>query len=176
MANKDDHKMRCSFCGKPQDMVYKLITGPGVCICDECVELCNSILYDEDESKDVVSEVFSRLISNDIVLRPETTEAYRNHCRNVLEHKQVRERFLHLQSEDFCESMSSDAEQLRMTELMQYIETNLPPLGRDIFRLRYLQDMTCQEVADALGVSRMTVHNHLRDAVQRIRTYFKSIQ
>ncbi len=49
MANKDDHKMRCSFCGKPQDMVYKLITGPGVCICDECVELCNSILYDEDE-------------------------------------------------------------------------------------------------------------------------------
>ena len=48
MPNKDDHKMRCSFCGKPQDMVYKLITGPGVCICDECVELCNSILYDED--------------------------------------------------------------------------------------------------------------------------------
>ena len=35
MANKDDHKMRCSFCGKPQDMVYKLITGPGVCICDD---------------------------------------------------------------------------------------------------------------------------------------------
>ena len=49
MANKDDHKMRCSFCGKPQDMVYKLITGPGVCICDECVELCNSILYDEED-------------------------------------------------------------------------------------------------------------------------------
>ncbi len=49
MPNKEDHKMRCSFCGKPQDMVYKLITGPGVCICDECVELCNSILYDEDE-------------------------------------------------------------------------------------------------------------------------------
>ena len=48
MPNKDDHKMRCSFCGKPQDMVYKLITGPGVCICDECVELCISILYDED--------------------------------------------------------------------------------------------------------------------------------
>lgn len=142
--------------------------------------LAFSILYDEDESKDVVSEVFSRLISNDISLRPETTEAYllmsvRNHCRNVLERKQVRERFLHLQSEDFCESMPSDAEQLRMSELMQYIETCLSPLGREIFRLRYLQDMTCQEVADALGVSRVTVHNHLRESVQRIRTYFKSI-
>lgn len=143
--------------------------------------LAFSILYDEDESKDVVSEVFSRLISNDISLRPETTEAYllmsvRNHCRNVLERKQVRERFLHLQSEDFCESMPSDAEQLRMSELMQYIETYLSPLGREIFRLRYLQDMTCQEVADALGVSRVTVHNHLRESVQRIRIYFKSIQ
>lgn len=143
--------------------------------------LAFSILYDEDESKDVVSEVFSRLISNDISLRPETTEAYllmsvRNHCRNVLERKQVRERFLHLQSEEFCESMPSDAEQLRMSELMQYIETYLSPLGREIFRLRYLQDMTCQEVADALGVSRVTVHNHLRESVQRIRTYFKSIQ
>lgn len=143
--------------------------------------LAFSILYDEDESKDVVSEVFSRLISNDISLRPETTEAYllmsvRNHCRNVLKRKQVRERFLHLQSEDFCESMPSDAEQLRMSELMQYIETYLSPLGREIFRLRYLQDMTCQEVADALGVSRVTVHNHLRESVQRIRTYFKSIQ
>lgn len=143
--------------------------------------LAVSILYDEDESKDVVSEVFSRLISNDISLRPETTEAYllmsvRNHCRNVLERKQVRERFLHLQSEEFCESMPSDAEQLRMSELMQYIETYLSPLGREIFRLRYLQDMTCQEVADALGVSRVTVHNHLRESVQRIRTYFKSIQ
>ncbi|MBR3935757.1 MAG: ATP-dependent Clp protease ATP-binding subunit ClpX, partial [Oscillospiraceae bacterium] len=56
MANKDDHKMRCSFCGKPQDMVYKLITGPGVCICDECVELCDSILYDEDDEMDPIEK------------------------------------------------------------------------------------------------------------------------
>ena len=42
--------MRCSFCGKTQDMVYKMITGPGVCICDECVDLCMNILYEgEDE-------------------------------------------------------------------------------------------------------------------------------
>ena len=51
MANRDDHKMRCSFCGKTQDMVYKMISGPGVCICDECVDLCMNIIYDgEDDS------------------------------------------------------------------------------------------------------------------------------
>lgn len=49
MANKDDHKMRCSFCGKTQDMVYKMISGPGVCICDECVNLCMNIIYDGED-------------------------------------------------------------------------------------------------------------------------------
>ena len=39
--------LKCSFCGKPQEQVRKLIAGPGVYICDECVELCNEILDDE---------------------------------------------------------------------------------------------------------------------------------
>ena len=39
MPNYDDRKdLRCSFCGKPQDQVRKLIAGPSVYICDECVE------------------------------------------------------------------------------------------------------------------------------------------
>ena len=37
----------CSFCGKSQDQVTRLIAGPAVYICDECVELCNHILADE---------------------------------------------------------------------------------------------------------------------------------
>ena len=36
-------KVKCSFCGKTQDQVKKLIAGPEVYICDECVELCNEI-------------------------------------------------------------------------------------------------------------------------------------
>ena len=42
-----DEKLFCSFCGKGQDEVRKLIAGPSVYICDECVELCNDILEDE---------------------------------------------------------------------------------------------------------------------------------
>ena len=101
--------------------------------------LAASILYDEDESKDVVSEVFSRLIASDTSLRPDTAETYlligvRNQCRNV-------------------------------------IERNL-----QIFRLRYLREMTCQEVADTMGVSRQTVHNHLRESIEHIRLHLKTIQ
>lgn len=50
MANNDDNKGReicCSFCGKTQSEARRLIAGPGVFICDECIELCMSILNDE---------------------------------------------------------------------------------------------------------------------------------
>ncbi len=46
--NKDGY-LRCSFCGKTQKEVRKLIAGPGVYICDECVTLCNEIITDEIE-------------------------------------------------------------------------------------------------------------------------------
>ncbi len=56
MAKKRDERggdLRCSFCGKSQDEVKKLIAGPTVYICDECVELCNDIIaeeYDREEA------------------------------------------------------------------------------------------------------------------------------
>ncbi|HAJ62513.1 MAG TPA: ATP-dependent Clp protease ATP-binding subunit ClpX [Cyanobacteria bacterium UBA8543] len=45
--SKSDSYLRCSFCGKSSEQVRKLIAGPGVYICDECVELCNEILDEE---------------------------------------------------------------------------------------------------------------------------------
>lgn len=50
MASKSDdkHQLKCSFCGKTQDQVKKLIAGPDVYICDECVALCNDIIGEDD--------------------------------------------------------------------------------------------------------------------------------
>jgi ATP-dependent Clp protease ATP-binding subunit ClpX len=47
MSKKDSQLLQCSFCGKSQDQVQKLIAGPGIYVCDECVHLCNEILLDE---------------------------------------------------------------------------------------------------------------------------------
>ncbi len=49
MSNKfeDKKQLRCSFCHKPQDQVRKLIAGPNVYICDECIELCSDIIEEE---------------------------------------------------------------------------------------------------------------------------------
>lgn len=60
MANADDKKqLRCSFCGKSQDTVQRMIAGPGVCICNECIELCQAVLDGESttENKPVREEV-----------------------------------------------------------------------------------------------------------------------
>lgn len=81
MANHDDSCLKCSFCGKTQDKVKKLIAGPEVYICDECVELCNEILdeefLDSKEKKEETSEekVDSKETLKDIP-KPHEIKAY----------------------------------------------------------------------------------------------------
>jgi ATP-dependent Clp protease ATP-binding subunit ClpX len=56
MFTSDKGHLKCSFCGKHQDQVKKLVAGPGVYICDECIELCNEII-EEELSEDLSSEL-----------------------------------------------------------------------------------------------------------------------
>ena len=48
MPNDRDNEIRCSFCGKTQDEVTRLVEGPGVYICDNCIEFCNALLFDDE--------------------------------------------------------------------------------------------------------------------------------
>lgn len=52
--NNEQGKLKCSFCGKPQDQVRKLIAGHGVYICDECISLCSEIIEEEFELEEEV--------------------------------------------------------------------------------------------------------------------------
>ena len=60
MPNSKDKFVKCSFCGKPQESVKKIIAGPGAYICDECVLVCQEIIEDEmfedDDEVEVVEE------------------------------------------------------------------------------------------------------------------------
>ena len=60
MPNNNTRSVKCSFCGKSQENVKKIIAGPGVYICDECINVCQEIIedefYEEDEEIDVVEE------------------------------------------------------------------------------------------------------------------------
>ena len=48
-----DGGLHCSFCGKGQREVKKLIAGPNVYICDECIQLCNDIIAEEVDKEDI---------------------------------------------------------------------------------------------------------------------------
>ena len=52
MSDKSDIDVICSFCGKSQDEVKKLIAGPSVYICDECIDLCNEIVSEDNPELD----------------------------------------------------------------------------------------------------------------------------
>ena len=51
MSESNEKMLYCSFCGKSQNEVRKLIAGPQVFICDECIELCNDIIREETQSQ-----------------------------------------------------------------------------------------------------------------------------
>ncbi|GAE43995.1 ATP-dependent Clp protease [Mesobacillus boroniphilus JCM 21738] len=72
--NDEKGQLKCSFCGKTQDQVRKLVAGPGVYICDECIELCTEIVEEElgteeeVEFKDVPKPLEIRDILNEYVI------------------------------------------------------------------------------------------------------------
>ncbi|EMO54546.1 ATP-dependent Clp protease ATP-binding subunit ClpX [Leptospira noguchii] len=62
-GNNGKQKLFCSFCGKEQDAVKRLVAGPGVYICDECISLCNEIIAEDHEHSHEKSEIFSEVPS-----------------------------------------------------------------------------------------------------------------
>ena len=135
---------------------------------EKMYNLARCILGDDDESKDVVSDVFTHILADDVVLMPESEEGYlmrsvRNRCLNLIAHKGVKERVAKLLLAD-ADVVLADNMDERLEQLLLLIEELEPPIRKQIFRLRYLQEKSYQEVADEVGVSKVTVFNHLSKA------------
>ena len=141
--------------------------------------LAVSLLYDEDEARDVVSDIFASLLDGGMAIRSDNARGFlltcvRNSCISVIRHKHMRERFIKLYSTNAEPLADGLDDSMMLAELRDYINNHLPPLTRRIFTLRYLQDMTCQQVAEAVGVSRVTVHHHLSQSLEKINAYFNN--
>lgn len=144
---------------------------------EKMYNLARYLLSDDDESKDVVSEVFTTILANNAVLMPESEEGFlmrsvRNRCLNLIAHKGVKERVTKLLIDD-ADVILSDKTDGRLEQLMLLIEDLEPPIRKQIFRLHYLKEMSYQEVADKVGVSKVTVFNHLSQAMDWIKEQFK---
>lgn len=71
---KDNQNIYCSFCGKPQEMVGRLIAGNGAYICDQCVDLCMCILEDSEPDFDLKKSE-NEIIDRDSLLKPQEIKA-----------------------------------------------------------------------------------------------------
>lgn len=144
----------------------------------QMTRLAMTLLYDEEESRDVVSEVFATLLKTDIA--PKNIESYllmsvRNRCLNLIEHKSVRAKFEQAYTIEMkSQSQSDDEDQLK--QLMAYAEQHLSPKTLRVFRMRHLQGMKYQEIADQLGISRVMVYKYLSQAMETIREYRQKIK
>lgn len=152
----------------------------------QMAKLARTMLYDDEEARDVVSEVFAALIRSDIVpvnIKNYLLTSVRNRCLSILEHKSVRAKFeqaytLEMKSasqpaeEGGGEYQSSD----RLRNLMTYAEQNLTKQTLRVFRMRHLHGMKYQDIAVELGISRVMVYKHLTQAMEKIKEYQHKIR
>jgi RNA polymerase sigma-70 factor (ECF subfamily) len=144
---------------------------------EKMYNLARCILYDEDECKDVVSDVFAKILTEQFVLLPESEEYYlmrsvKNRCLNILSHKTTKEKVVKLLMDE-NDNMFLESDNELLDRLMQIIDRLEPPIRKLILKLRYLQEMSYQEIADQEGVSKVTVYNHLSQAIDFIRKQLK---
>ena len=143
---------------------------------DGMFRLARRMLDDDEESKDVVSDVFAQLLNSHTDFYAETLQSFlltsvRHRCINLLVHKQKGQAVItELQTED-----DNQSEQEQLDTLHRYIDEHMPEMTRSILRLRYQQGLKYREIAEALQISEVTVYNHLSQSLKELKDYFKSL-
>ena len=159
------------------------------------IRLARRMLYDDEESRDVVSEVFATLIKTTVStcrpmvstnrpdILPKNMEGYlmasvRNRCLNLLEHKDVRAKFEHAYTLEMKQNAATDDDAISYTsieqwyqQMMTFAKRNLSEQTLLVFRMRHIDGMKYQEIADQLGISRVMVYKHLAKAMNTIKEY-----
>lgn len=135
--------------------------------------VARSILFDEQESEDVCSDIFESLLHSGLVLLPGTEEQYlltsvRNRCLKRLRHEEVRRR---MEQEDSGKPTDEEPEDERLAEVEEII-CCMSEQKQRIFRLRYTEGYTYEEIATAEGISKVAVWKHLSSVLNDIREHF----
>ena len=144
------------------------------------LRVARTILYDEQESKDVVSDIFESLLRGQTVLMPDTEERYlltsvRNQCLKRIRRQETRHRMAAAtaeQSTDAALPADAEMEDERLADIVEFVVSHLSEQEQRIFRLRFTDGHSYDEIAAAEGISRVAVWKHLSHALKVIRNRF----
>ena len=136
--------------------------------------VARTLLYDEQESEDVVSDIFEKLLHGQITLMPGSEKNYllttvRNQCLKRLRHREIQRRtnevFTDIQDE-------SDAEDERLTDIVEFVVGHLSHQEQCIFHLRFTEGRSYEEIATTEHISRVSVWKHLSHIMTEIKSQF----
>lgn len=131
-----------------------------------------TLLYDEQESEDVVSDIFERLLRGPVALLSGFEEHYlmasvRNQCLKRLRHEAI------VRKESESDAMDdSDLDDERMTDIVEFVVSHLSQQEQRIFRLRFTDGCSYEEIAAQEGISRVAVWKHLSHIIMEIKRQF----
>ena len=137
-----------------------------------------TLLYDEEESRDVVAEVFADMAREDKVIhtateRPFLLRCVRNRCINIINRMNTRQRVSRLMTlrtlEEGDEDEGENAERLKL-----FMEQWLNKRAIDILYMRFVEGMKYQEIAESLHISEAAVYKYLSQSLTTIRQHFKA--
>lgn len=141
----------------------------------QMLSIARCLLYDEEESRDVVSEVFASLLKP-TMLTPSNIEGYlmtsvRHRCLDLLEHKDVHARFEQAYTHTFDDKTTPEEDDDLLDGLMTFMKRELKPQTLQVFKMRHIDGLKYQEIADRMGISRVMVYKHLAQATEQLKGY-----
>lgn len=133
--------------------------------------VARSLLYDEKESEDVVSDIFENLLRSQTVIMPETEESYlmtsvRNRCLKRLRHEVIVRNSLPTSPE-----VDEDGDE-RLTDIVEFVIGHLSAQEQRIFHFRFTEGYSYEDIATAEGISKVAVWKHLSHAITEIKKRF----
>ena len=153
----------------------------------QMLSLARCLLYDEDESRDVVSEVFASLLKQTMLIPARSAtegdacpcknvEGYlmtsvRNRCLDLLEHKDVQARFEQAYMQTLDDQTTPEEDDELLNGLMSFMQRELKPETLQVFKMRHIDGLKYKEIADRMGISRVMVYKHLAQAMEQLKGY-----
>ena len=144
----------------------------------DMLEHARRLLYDEEESRDVVAEVFADIAGEGIIIHTATERSFlmrcvRNRCINIINKMNTRQRVTRLVTmrtlEEGVDDVGENAERLKL-----FMEQWLNKRAIDILHMRFVDGMKYQDIAESLHISEAAVYKYLSQSLTTIRQYFKA--